>query len=186
MATRFLSDSRSGCPNRDGGPSPDTVGGGVSAAWAAELFFVLATGTPGRVSASDGPRSRIWGSHLGFSDWAVAQLKFCPVGSLRMSHVCTYRHNSFHLHLQPVLLDDGSEFRCLRPHEFRELLWGAVVGACAHRGDVLGDVVALPPRFALPVECIGPLRRGRLWEEHAKPGGDVELGKLRRAFAHGR
>ena len=71
---------------------------------------------------------------------------------------------SLDLHLQAFLLDDGGEFPGLGIDEVGELLRRAVVGAGAHAGDVLPDVVARQHRLDLAVQLVDD-GRGRLLAE---------------------
>src|SRR5258705_3183210 len=67
---------------------------------------------------------------------------------------------SVDVHLQAFLLDDGGELRCLRLDEIGKLLRRAVIGSCAHRGDIALGVLALEEDFDFLVEGVDD-RRGR-------------------------
>jgi hypothetical protein len=71
--------------------------------------------------------------------------------------------------VQSLLVDDGRELRGLRGDEIGELLRRAVVGAGAHRGDVLPDVFTLQHEFYLLIERLHDLSRAGFGQEHAEP-----------------
>src|SRR5216683_7875168 len=73
---------------------------------------------------------------------------------------------SVNVHLQAFLLDDTREFGGFRSHEIAELLRRAVIGSCAHGGDIAPGVFALQEQLDLLVEGVDDRGGRALWKEN--------------------